>query len=349
MPTQAPAAAAPKRKSLFAQRQKATDSDQPSNMPTAPIPDKVNVSVFRDILERETSDVAVQPPKPRVGAFPEATHRDGMPEFQSRQQSMPLDPFAAGFTSAKGPSAVGDSRVDPHSASFQRMKAEIEEENQKSLAKMTKYEINQAQQEILSQLNPKLLGLLQQRLAKKTGVSQVPSFPATEGNGPSLGSLVAPRSGDLTADTRPAATVGRSAPPPIRKASDKKTTMVEQFSEEDIKQAEARMAKYQGSEQSRVNPTEAALENLKQQWMNPVTEEEKKQVTSKPRSTLEAEAYRFDFDGNLLVFPHTKEGLIELTELGRKYENHSTSNPAKSQFFLTQLSRCFKISKRCSP
>jgi hypothetical protein len=294
------------------------------------MPDKATMSVFADIHEREADPTQIRAPGPRAGSFPEATHRDAQTAFSSTVQ---MAPTLSGEKQTPIPFAAGSSRdsqdveaLNPHSASFQRMRQEIEEENAKTISKMTKFEISQAQQELFSQLDPKLLEMLKKRVSKKVGAVQaqpqssqvLSASSSSSSSGGSVGNLVAPRSADMTSE-RPAAKVGRTAPPPIVRSSDKKkTTIVEGFDEEDPHSALQRMSRGAQVQNGKgFNPAEAALEQLKQQWMDPVSEKEKNATKSRPRSTLEAEAYRFDFDGNLLVFPHTKDGLVEFTALGK--------------------------------
>eukprot|EP01122_Echinamoeba_exundans_P010651 TRINITY_DN4032_c0_g1_i3.p1 TRINITY_DN4032_c0_g1~~TRINITY_DN4032_c0_g1_i3.p1 ORF type:complete len:1481 (+),score=326.07 TRINITY_DN4032_c0_g1_i3:13-4455(+) len=334
MPSEGPKPVAAKKKSLFAQRQKGNETPTPNQLPSAPTPDKATVSVFADIHEREADPSQIRAPAPRAGSFPEAIHRDAQSNFAPapQVQARPAISAAKPSLSASTASSSGDSQdaeaLNPHSASFQRMRQEIEEENAKTISKMTKFEITQAQQELFSQLDPKLLELLKKRVAKKVGTAQTQvqtqsSQGSTSSAGGSVGNLVAPRSADMTSE-RPAAKVGRTAPPPIIRSSDKKkkTTIVEGLDEEDPHAALKRMSRTAPQAQSQfgkaISPAEAALEQLKQQWMDPVSEKEKTDAKKRPRSTLEAEAYRFDFDGNLLVFPHTKEGLVELTAWGKQ-------------------------------
>lgn len=214
----------------------------------------------------------------------------------------PKAPAATANLSGEVPS---DASLDPHSASIQRMKQEIEQENATTLAKMTSYEINQAQEELFSQLDPKLLSLLKQRVSKKAGASQRQLAPI----GGSVGSVVAPKSADFS-EARPAASVVRTAPPAIKKSSaPKDPTSSASFAAMNPDLIDVTNAVQ--VHPKAVSENEAALEKLKLQWMDPISEQEKK-TTTRPRSTLEAEAYRFDFDGNLLVYPHTKNGLVEL-------------------------------------
>eukprot|EP00002_Diphylleia_rotans_P021455 TRINITY_DN4174_c0_g1_i6.p1 TRINITY_DN4174_c0_g1~~TRINITY_DN4174_c0_g1_i6.p1 ORF type:complete len:1271 (+),score=302.99 TRINITY_DN4174_c0_g1_i6:73-3885(+) len=130
-----------------------------------------------DVKENNPDTIAFTPPKVRSGAFPPSMKQEEWEKI--RAQKLKQSRFAKAASSQKNVSTTF-SHESPHLGSHEKpLSHEIHQENLVKLQSMSKQDIEEAQEDIKSAIQPKLLEFLKKRSVQKSSKETLKETPQT--------------------------------------------------------------------------------------------------------------------------------------------------------------------------
>lgn len=236
-------------------------------------------------------------------------------------------------------------------AEFTALLEEISHENDDSMSKMTPYEVERLQQELASHLNPKFLMMLKERGRQKNAAHALDKG-ATQDVSASDESSVAI---DASRQTTASSSSGVRSLPQRRVQFSEETSVVTSTGVYSIPSV-----KKQNSKTSHVNSFLMELERKKREWMLPVRSTPSVPMSALPSASsgfstdsesqevdpladapyMNADRYRFDFEGRLLSFP-SRAGHVTVEAPGKSQDLnmllHHGDEPTQPGYTLDEL------------